>query len=155
MIKFNSLTKTLVVKILQWFYLALALISLLFPLIFRQTIFVSLDLPIWFMWGITAVAVFYFLLLFTAFFTQNSILVIISLVCVFLTMIVGIILFGIGFINIQGVLSGVPACWNNLAVCSGKDAIIVASAACLGLAIPLVILNIVTIIGAIKALSAE
>jgi len=148
--------KSLYVKILQWFYLLLAGVSIALPLLYKQVLSQKLDLPNWFVWGITALVVFYCLLLFLSYLTQNTTLLILALVLVFLTTLVGIALIAVSVPNLHNLIQGgVPKCISDISLCNLKDGIIVSTAAALAVGIPILLLNLLTIVGAVKAIAAS
>ncbi|HEY4694626.1 MAG TPA: hypothetical protein VIH52_01520 [Candidatus Nanoarchaeia archaeon] len=150
-------SKSLLVRILQYFYLVIVIAALALPFLYQQQSFAkSLGFPSQLIWAVALVIIFYALLLFVSFLTQNSTLLILSLVLIFFTTILGLVLLTIAFPNLKEILEGnLPSCINNLGSCNFKDGIIVASAAALAVAVPLLVLNIITIVGAVKAIASN
>ena len=87
---------------------------------------------------------------------QNTNLLILALVLIFFTTIGALALLGISLPNAQAVLSGnLPECAKNIAACDLKDGIIVASPALLAVSVPILILNTITIVGAVKGIASS
>jgi hypothetical protein len=152
----NQTPKSLLVKILQWFYLLLGITTLPLPFWYQQQAFSkSLGLPTELIYGLIASFALYCLLLFVSFLLQNTNLLILSLVFIFFTTIGGLALLAVAFPNADNLIQhGLPECAKNLSTCSFQDGIIVAAAGALAIAVPLLIINIITIIGAVKAIAA-
>jgi len=149
-------TKSLLVKGLQWFYLLVSLISLSSLVWYKQiAILEKLELPDIIMFSLVFALVFYCLILSISFFTQNTNLLILSLVLIFFTTIGAAILLFIALPSAKLIFTGnLPACAKNLTLCSVKDGMVVASAMLLSVSIPALLLNILTIVGAVKAIAS-
>lgn len=152
----ETVPKTLIVKILQWFYLILSLIISSILVWYKQIPFLSeYNIPDSLIFIVVGVLIFYCLILTASFFTQNTNLLILSLVFIFFTTIGAIILLVISLPNASVVINGqLPNCAKNIALCSLKEGVIVASAILLAISVPTLILNLITIIGAVKAIAA-
>ncbi len=152
----TSVPKTLFVKVMQWFYLILTLLSASIPFWFKNLPYIdSLSIPEKLVYGASAALAIYCLILAISFFTQNTTLLILSLVFIFFTTIGALILLVLAMPNAQAVLSGhLPSCTQNLALCNFKDGLIVGSAILLSISVPILILNCLSIIGAVKAIAA-
>ncbi len=148
--------KPLLVKILQWFYLLLALGSFTGVFFYQNLSFVpSLGFANEFIIGIFVAVIFYCLLLALSFFLQNTNLLILSLVLIFFSTIGSLLMLVVALPNAQEVISGnLPECAKNLASCTAGEGIVVASAALLAVSIPTLLLNILTIVGAVKGIAA-
>ena len=152
----ETVSKPLLVKILQWFYLLLALASLS-GIFFYQNLSVvpSLGIANEFVIGFIVAIALYFLVIAISFFLLNTNFLILTLVLVFFTTIGALGMLGISLFNADALFSGsLPSCAANIATCNSKDGIIVASTALLMISIPILILNIITIVGAIKGIAA-
>lgn len=152
----QSTQKPLLVKILQWFYLVFALSFVVAIFFYHNLNFVpSLGIANEFIIGFFLALAFYCLILSFSFFLQNTNLLIFSLVLIFFSTLGALALLVVSIPNSQAVISGnLPECSKNIATCSTSDGIIVASAALLSVSVPILILNIVTIIGAVKGIAS-
>lgn len=152
----NTSSKSLLVKALQWFYLVLGLVTASSIFWYKQISFLSnLYLPNILIYSLAIALTFYCLILAASFFTQNTNLLILALVLIFFTTIGAIILLIISLPGAQAALSGhIPACAKNLQLCSLKDGMVVASAILLSVSIPTLVLNLITIVGTVKAIAA-
>ncbi len=152
----TKISKSILVKVLQWFYLVLGLTGATFFLWYKQIPYLSqLNLASEFMLALSVMAGIYCLALAFSFFTQNTNLLILSLVLIFFTTIGAGIMLAVTVPNAQTILSGkLPQCTTNLAACSIKDGIVVASALLMVVSVPTLILNLITIVGAVKAIAA-
>lgn len=148
--------KPILVKILQWFYILLALISIVAIFLFPQASFIrSLGFASEIIVAIFVAISLYSLILAFSFFTQNGNLLILSLVSIFFTTIGALLLLIVSLPNAHNFLGGdLPECASKLATCSLSEGIIVASAMLLVVAIPALVINFITIIGAVKAIAA-
>ena len=148
--------KPLLVKILQWFYLLLATSAFISIFLYQNLSFVpSLGVANEFIIGIFVVVIFYCLILALSFFLQNTNLLILSLVLIFFSTIGSLIMLVVALPNAQAVISGnLPVCAKNLASCTAGEGIVVASAGLLAVSIPTLLLNILTIVGAVKGIAA-
>lgn len=148
--------KSILVKILQWFYLSFGLGVASSILWYKQiAVLESYNIPNIIVYLLVGGLTFYCLVLAVSFFTQNTNLLILALVLIFFTTIGALILFVIALPNAQTVISGhLPSCIKNLSLCSVKEGVVVASAILLSVSIPALILNIITIMGAVKAIAA-
>lgn len=148
--------KAILVKILQWFYLSFGLGIASSILWYKQVaVLESYNIPDIIVYLLVGSLAFYCLVLAVSFFTQNTNLLILALVLIFFTTIAALILFVIALPNAQTVISGdLPSCIKNLSLCSVKEGVVVASAILLSISIPALVLNIITIIGAVKAIAA-
>ncbi len=148
--------KSLFVKVLQWFYLITGILTATFFLWSKQiSFFSSPNIPGELILAITVAAGLYCLILSLSFFAQNTNLLILSLVLIFFTTISALIMLVVTIPNAQTIFSGnLPECSRNLALCNLKDGVIVASAMFMAISIPLLILNFITIIGAVIAIAA-
>lgn len=148
--------KPLLVKILQWFYLLLALVNFACIFLYQNLSFVpSLGIANEFIIGIIVAVVVYCLVLAISFFLQNTNLLILSLVLIFFSTIGSLIMLVVALPNAQEVISGnLPTCAKNIAACTTSEGIVVASAALLAISIPTLLLNILTIVGAVKGIAA-
>ena len=149
-------SKSLLVKILQWFYLTLGLGIASSAFWYKQiAVIESYNIPDIIVYLLLGGLTFYCLVLAASFFTQNTNLLILALVLIFFTTIGDLILFVIALPNAQTVISGnLPSCIKNLSLCSMKEGVVVASAILLAVSVPTLILNIITIIGSVKAIAA-
>lgn len=156
MLRKTAVPKALFVKVMQWFYLILTLFSASIPFWYKNLPYLdSLALPNKVIYAVAGALVVYCLLLAFSFLTQNTTLLILSLVFIFFTTIGALILLVIALPNSQAVFSGhLPACAKNLANCNFKDGLIVGSAILLSISVPILVLNLLTIIGAVKAIAA-
>lgn len=147
--------KALLVKVLQWFYLILALLAASGPFVYNAY-FSQLGFPQSLVVGLAGVGLIYCLLLAVSFFTQNSSLLILSLVFIFFTTLGSLALIAIAFPNASAVVTGhLPKCYTALETCSLRDGVVVSSAFFLTIAVPTLLINILTIIGAVKAIAAN
>ena len=148
--------KSLLVKVLQWFYLILGIVSATFFLWYKSLPYFSqLNFPNEFILAISIAAGIYCLALALSFFTQNTNLLILSLVLIFFTTIAAGIMLAVTIPNAQTILRGdLPECAAKLITCNIKDGIIVASAILMVISVPTLILNFITIIGAVKGIAA-
>lgn len=147
--------KALLVNVLQWFYLLLTLLSLSIPFIY-QNYFNDLGFPRNLVIGISIVLAVYCLLLSVSFFTQITNLLILSLVFIFFTSLGALALLIFALPNASAVISGdLPKCYTALDTCNLKDGIIVSAAYFLTVAIPTLLINIITIIGVVKGIAAK
>ena len=97
----------------------------------------------------------YCLVLAISFFLQNTNLLILSLVLIFFSTIGSLLMLVVSLPNAQEVISGnLPPCARNIASCTTGEGIVVASAALLAVSIPTLLLNILTIVGAVKGIAA-
>lgn len=149
--------KSFLVQILQWFYLLVAILAVILAISSTKLDFIThLGFPKEIFIGFGLAIAVYALILSVSFFTQNSTLLILSLVLIFFTTIGALIMLAISIPNSHSFLSGqLPACSKNLSLCSLKDGIAVSSAILFVFSIPTLILNIVTIVGAVKAIAAR
>lgn len=152
----NDISKSLLVKVLQWVYLILAVLSIIFVVSSSKIPFITkLGFPGEIFIGIGLAITVYCLILSLSFFTQNTNFLIFSLVLIFFTTIGSLIMLFIAIPNSGSAISGhLPKCIQNLSSCSLKDGIIVTSALLLTTSVPLLILNIITIVGSVKAIAA-
>ncbi len=152
----NENKKSFLVKTLQWFYLVLGIGTASSVFWYKQiTVLSSLYLPNILIYSLAIALTFYCLILTVSFFTQNTNLLILALVLIFFTTIGALILLVIALPGAQAALSGhIPACAKNLQLCSLKDGMVVASAIILSVSIPTLVLNLITITGAVKAIAA-
>lgn len=148
--------KSLFVKVIQWFYLILTLLSASIPLWYKSLPYLdSLSIPEKLIYGLSAALVIYCFLLTISFFSQNTTLLIFSLVFIFFTTIGALIMLVLALPNSHAVInSQLPSCASNLALCNLKDGLIVGSAILLTISVPILILNFLSIIGAVKAIAA-
>ncbi|HSX57883.1 MAG TPA: hypothetical protein VLE47_01260 [Candidatus Saccharimonadales bacterium] len=148
--------KPLLVKILQWLYLIFAILSLAAIFLYPQfTLLSGLGFPRELIIGSFLALAIYCLILSLSFFLQNTTLLIISLVLIFFTTIGAIAMMGVSIPNSKEVLAGnLPSCVKNLALCNLKEGLIVASAGLLAVSVPTLLLNILTIVGAVKGIAA-
>ena len=152
----QSTYKPLLVKVLQWFYLLLAIVTFAGVFLYQNLSFVpSLGIANEFIIGIILAIIFYCLVLALSFFLQNTNLLILSLVLIFFSTIGSLIMLVVALPNAQAVISGnLPDCAKNIASCTTSEGIVVASAALLAVSIPTLLLNILTIVGAVKGIAA-
>lgn len=152
----TTIPKSLLVKVLQWFYLVLGLVAATLFLWYKNLPYFSqLSLPSEFVLAISIAAGIYCLALAFSFFTQNTNLLIFSLVLIFFTTIGAGIMLAVTIPNAQTILSGnLPECTKSLSTCNIKDGVIVASAILMIISVPTLILNFITIIGAVKGIAA-
>lgn len=151
-----SVPKSFLVKILQWFYLLLGVLvgsSLLWYQ--RLPYMAEINIPETLVYLIVGFLVFYCLLLTLSFLTQNTNLLIFSLVLIFFTSIGAILMTIPGIFNFQNILSGnLPECSKSIVTCNTQDGIVVAAAFLLAVAVPTLIINFITIVGAVKGIAA-
>jgi hypothetical protein len=148
--------KSILVKVLQWFYLLLFLVSSTaflwskqIPLIAKST------LPEEIVIVASIISCIYFLIIALSFLTQNTNMLILSLVLIFFTSIGAAILLIITIPNAQTILSGnIPKCAAALSTCSVTEGVVVASALFMAISVPILLLNIITIIGTIKDIAS-
>jgi len=152
----EKIEKSLIVKILQWLYLIISAFSVTFFFWYKKVNFLpKFDLPNEFLLALSLVLGFYCLILAVSYFTQNSNLLILALVLLFFTTIIAILMFAVTIPNAKIILSGnLPFCINNLSACNVQDGIVVASAWSMAVSVPILILNFISIIGAVKAIAA-
>lgn len=148
--------KSLLVKILQWFYVLLAVASLGSIFFFQNLSFVpSLGIGNQFIIGFFVAIALYCSYLALSFFLQNTNLLILALVLIFFSTIGSLIMLVVALPNSKSILTGnLPECVRNIATCSSSEGIIVASAALLAISVPVLLLNIITIVGAVKAIAS-
>lgn len=148
--------KPLLVRILQWFYLLLGLVLVGGAFYFQNLSFIpTLGLANEFILAFFAALVVYCGVLVLSFFFQSTNLLIFSLVLIFFSTLGSLLLLVISLPNAQTIISGnLPSCASNIANCNTSDGIIVASAVMFTIAVPTIILNILTIIGAVKGIAA-
>lgn len=153
----KNLVKPLLVVIMQWFYLVLGLIFLIGVFFYQNLNFVpSLGIANEFIIGAILATSGYCLILSISFFRQNTNLLILALVFIFFSTIAAVGLLLIGLPNANAVISGnLPSCVKNISTCTTSEGIVVASAAFLALAIPALLLNILSIIAAVKGIAAS
>ncbi len=149
--------KALLVKILQWLYLLFAILAVAAIFVYPQINQIKvLGFPNEFIVGILIVVAVYCLILSLSFFLQNTTLLIISLVLIFFTTISSLAMLVAAIPNSGQVITGnLPDCVKNLATCSLKEGLIITSAGLLSVSIPTLLLNIITIIGAVKGIAAS
>lgn len=152
----EKVQKPILVKILQWFYLLLGVIAVASVFLYQNFDFIpTLGIGNEFIIGFFGLIAAYFLILSLSFFLQNTNLLILALVLIFFSTIGSLLLLVVSVPNAHFVINGnLPECSKNIATCNTHDGIIVASAALLSVAIPTLVLNIITIVGAIKGIAA-
>jgi hypothetical protein len=148
--------KPLLVKILQWFYLLLAIAVGIGGFYFQSLNFVpTLGVANEFIIGFFGVLIIYCLILALSFFFQNTNLLIFALVLIFFSTIGSLILLVVSLPNAGAVISGnLPECSRNIATCSSSNGIVIASALFLAVSVPTLLLNIITIVGTVKGIAA-
>lgn len=152
----NLVDKALLVRILQWFYLLVALIlGSAFVWLKQLSLFQNYNIPDIAIYLLLSALIFYCFVLFISFFTQNTNLLILALVLIFFTTIGALLLLILSLPNAIEVISHpLPNCIKNLSLCNRHDGVIVATAFLLSVSVPALILNIITIFGAVKGISA-
>lgn len=150
-----TVQKAFLVKVLQWFYLLLTLASLSIPFVYNA-FFENLGIPNNLVLGVTIILAFYFLLLCVSFFTQISNLLILSLVFIFFTSLGALALLILSLPNIGTIINGnLPKCYTALESCTFREGVIVSAAYFLAISTPTLVINLITIIGAVKGIAAK
>lgn len=152
----EPVSKSLLVKVLQWFYLVLVFGIALILVWNKQIPYLSdYNIPDSLKYIAGGALIFYCFILTISFFTQNTNLLILALVFIFFTTIGALALLLISLPNAGAVVNGqLPSCAKSISLCSLKEGIIVGSAVLLAISVPTLILNFITIIGAVKAIAA-
>jgi hypothetical protein len=148
--------KPLLVVLMQWFYLLLGVLLVVTAFYFQNLSFIpTLGIANEFILGFFGLLAGYCLVLFLSFFFQKTNLLIFALVLIFFSTIGSLAMLVISLPNAQALFSGdLPTCARNIATCNTSDGIAVAGTALLVVSVPLLLLNILTIIAAIKGIGA-